>query len=300
MAHAVIPKKAKPASKGGLVLSQSYLTSIREQFQECPLRHSDGMHVMQGEHILQTKYVSWSLAHLANPIEVLHITDVQWGHILCRKDKVREYIDWVLADPYRYIVFGGDMIDAGNRLSVGSPWEQECEPQGEIYTFCEEFARVRHRILGYVGGNHERRGIPTFGDLGSLISHILEIPYSAGRQFLDFNFKGGSLKMDLWHGRGAARTAGAKMNMLHEFMKSGDAQVYLVGHLHDAITKHDWRIVRSPRTNKVKLMKVAGAMSSSFLDYFGSYTEVAGLPPSGLLMARTIIEPDGKFELTLR
>lgn len=277
-------------------LAQDRLEGFRKYFLPCPLRMSTGMHYLE-----QTKYVTWDCSKIKNEIEVLHFTDVQFGHVLCRKDKVIEYRDWVLKEPNRFVVFGGDMIDAGTKISVGSPWEQECEPGGQVWNFCDIIAPMRHRILGYVGGNHERRGVLTFGDLGSLIAHMLEIPYSAGRQWLDFNFKGGeNFRMDLWHGKGAAQTAGAKMQMLHKYMQSGDSQIYLVGHLHDALSKFDWRLIRQPGKNKVKLVKIGGAMSSSFLDYIGSYAEVMGLQPSGLLMARVIAEPSGKWELTLR
>lgn len=278
------------------LLAQDRLKNFRKQFEPTLLPMQSGMHFCE-----QTKYVRWNCSALKKPIEIVHITDVQYGHVLCNKSKVIEYRDWILSEPNRFMVFGGDMIDAGTKLSVGSPWEQEMEPQGQVYSFCEIFAPARHRILGYVGGNHCRRGVPTFGDLGSLIAHMLEIPYSAGRQFLDFNFgRSESFRMDLWHGKGAGQTAGSKMQMLHRFMQSGDSQIYLVGHLHDAMVKFDWRMIRQPGENRVKLVKIGGAMSSSFLEYFGSYAEVAGFTPSGLMMARTIVEPNGKWELTLR
>lgn len=277
-------------------LAQTRLAQLRGSFEPNVIPMTGGMHYAE-----QTKYIGWNCSKLKEPLELLHMTDLQFGHVLARLDKIVEYRDWVLAEPNRYMLWGGDMIDAGTRISISSPWEQICEPQGQIYKFCDLMAPARHRILGFVGGNHERRGIPTFGDLGSLIAHILEVPYSAGRQFIDFNFpKGKSFRVDLFHGRGAAQTAGAKMQMLHTFMQSGDAQIYLVGHLHDAMVKYNWRMVRDPLNHKVNLMKIAGAMSSSFLDYFGSYAEVAGLQANGLMMARVIVEPSGHWELTLR
>jgi len=41
-------------------------------------------------------------------------------------------------------------------------------------------------------------------------------------------------------------------------------------------------------------------MSSSFLEYWGTYAEVAGCAPSDTTMWRTILEPSGKWELTIR
>lgn len=251
---------------------------------------------------MQTKYVTWKFPTAKyDTIELLHITDVQFGHIECRVHRVKEYIQWVLKEPNRFVLFGGDLIDAGHIFSPGQPWEQICEPQGQVYQFCELFAPLRPRILGYVGGNHERRTIKTFGDAGLLIASILQIPYSNGKQFIDVHFgEHKPFKVSLWHGGGAARTAGARMMMLHRFMQEADSQAYLVGHLHDAMVKFDWRAMRKPGRNDIHMTKICGAMSSSFLSHWGTYAEVAGLSANDVLMARLILEPDGRWGISLK
>ena len=250
----------------------------------------------------EAKYVTWRFSPRGREsLEILHFTDVQFGHVECRVHRVKEYIQWILSEPNRYVLFGGDMIDAGHIFSPGQPWEQICEPQGQVYQFCELFAPLRPRILGYVGGNHERRTIKTFGDAGLLIASLLQIPYSSGKQFIDIHYgKHAPFKISLWHGGGAARTAGAKMQMLHRFMHEADSQVYLVGHLHDAMVKFDWRIVRKEGCNDIHMQKTCGVMSSSFLSHWGTYAEVAGLSPNDILMGRIVLEPSGKWEVTLR
>lgn len=251
---------------------------------------------------METKYVTWRFPDgMFDSIELLHITDVQFGHVECRVHRVQEYIQWVLKEPNRYVLFGGDMIDSATLLSVGSPWENIAEPQSQIFKFCELFAPLRPRILGYVSGNHERRTIKTFGDAGILIASLLQIPISRGKQFIDIHFgQHKPFKVSLWHGGGAARTAGAKMQMLHRFMQEADSQVYLVGHLHDAMVKFDWRSTRKPGRNDIHMTKIAGAMSSSFLSHWGTYAEVAGLSPSDVLMARIILEPDARWGISLK
>ena len=86
--------------------------------------------------------------------------------------------------------------------------------------------------------------------------------------------------------------------MLHRFMGQADSQLYLVGHLHDVVLLFDWRQQRVG--GRIKLQKVAGIMSSSFLAYWNSYAEVAALPPSDTMMARAILERNGHWEVTLR
>jgi hypothetical protein len=234
-------------------------------------------------------------------LEVLHITDVQFGHVCCSQTRVKEFNDWVLAEPNRFVVFGGDMIDAANIFSPGQPWENVFESQSQVFQFCQIYAPIAHRVLGYVGGNHERRGLKTFGDIGILLSKLLQIPYSSGQQFVDIHFgKWNPFKVDLWHGKGAAQTAGAKMNMLHAAMIASDANLVLVGHLHDAFSKFRWMRNRDANNLKVKFVKQGGAMSSSFLEYIGSYAEIMNMSMSDCMMACARIEPSGHWQLNLR
>lgn len=234
------------------------------------------------------------------PLELVHLTDVQDGNIASDIKRQLEFRDWVLSVPNRYMLWGGDMTDSGTKVSVGSPWEQLFEPQGQMWNFCERWAPAAHRVLAYVGGNHERRTVLTFGDLGQSIATILGIPYSNGQQLVDIHHgQHKPFKISLWHGRGAARSPGAKMNMLAEFMKDGDSQLYLVGHLHEFMTRYYSRKERAP-DGSIKMVKVGGAMSSSFLQYWGTYAEVANMQASPLMMARCILYPDGKWEMTER
>lgn len=272
------------------------LYDLQKSFQQNPLQLTTGMQFDD-----QYKYVTWKVDPAQyETIELMHITDVQFGHKFCNVPRMIEYRDWILSKPNRFMLWGGDMIDAGTKVSVGSPWEQIGEPQSQVYQFCKLWAPARHRVLGFVGGNHERRGILTFGDLGTTIASVLQIPYSAGIQLVDIDYgKHKNFRVSLWHGKGASTTAGAKMMMLDRFIQTGDSQLYLVGHLHDPMTRFIARPVRQP-DNKIKLIKVGGAMSSSFLDYFGTYAEVMNLPSSPLMMARAVLEPNGHWELTLR
>ena len=252
----------------------------------------------------EIKYLTWTFETSEfDQIEILHLTDTQFGQLKCNVKKLVEYRDWVLSVPNRFVVFGGDMIDAATVASPGEPWDNFCSPQRQVYKFCELLAPMRHRILGYVGGNHEARSMRFFGNLGILISSLLQIPYSSGQQFVNIVYgKHKPFKVFLWHGSGSARTAGARMQKLYYAMKelSGNAHATLLGHYHDAMIKAStWRD-HDYEKNRVVDKKIFGAISSSFLDYFGTYAEAAGLSPSSLIMARIILGPDGHWELTIR
>lgn len=250
----------------------------------------------------ESKYVrvDFDTDEYPDGIEILHLTDVQFGHKSCNVLKFIEYRDWVLQAPNRFVFFGGDMVDAATVVSIASPYENMMEPQGQVYRFVELAMPIRHRVLAYVGGNHERRGTKTFGDLGHLIATLLRVPYSSGKQFVDINYGAHApFKNSLWHGGSGSKTKGSKAQMLHRFMTQGDSQVYWVGHLHDVLMIGDVRERRGD-PGAIKLEKFAGVMSSSFLEHYGTYAEVAGLPAGDCQMWRLVLEPGGKWQLTLR
>lgn len=234
-------------------------------------------------------------------IEVFHLTDLQYGSVNFQRQRFLSYRRWILAHENRFVLLGGDLIDAATVLSVGSPYENTGEPVDQV----DEVANLlmplakAGRLLGYVGGNHERRTIKTYGDAGRVIAEKLSVPYSRGVQLIDIRFgKHQPFKISLWHGGGSARTKGAKAQMLHRFMHQADSQAYFVGHLHDVVVLFDWRQLR--QEGRIRLQKIAGIMSSSFLDYWNSYAEVAALSPSDTMMGRLILDRSGKWELTLR
>lgn len=249
----------------------------------------------------QARRLCWDFSDVnIETLELLQVTDVQYGHKACDTETVDKYLAWVLAQDNRYILFGGDMVDAGHVQSKGSPFEQIGDPQAELWKFCKLFAPVRHRVLGYVGGNHERRSIPTFGDIGKSIATVLELPYSPGKQHIDVIFGGHKpFKISMWHGGGGGATKGTLANGLVKFMNQADSQLYLLGHLHQAMVVQESREIRVK--NKMGLQKIVGARGSSFLKHYGTYAEVIlGANPQTIQMPRAVLERNGHWELTLR
>lgn len=239
-------------------------------------------------------------------LELIHLTDLQYGHKAFKAARFDEYAKWILSEPNRFVLLGGDLIDAATKDSVGDPHENTSDARTQADGVVKLLTPLQPRILGYVGGNHERRtGRDGSGfESGHQIAWKLKIPYSRGKQFIDIFFgEHAPFKVSLWHGKGASSTKGSKVNMLHRFMMQADSQLYLVGHLHDAFTIFDWRETRGVDDKgepTIDLVKIAGAMSSSFLDHYGTYAEVAGCAPSDTMMARVILDRSGGWEVTLR
>lgn len=248
----------------------------------------------------ETKYIEWDFndAKFKN-LELIQITDMQWGHIACKRDRVREYRDWILRAPNRYMIWTGDNVDAATMQSKGTTWENTGSPQQQLFEFVQEWAPAAHRILGYVGGNHERRVLTTFGDLGITIAALLRVPYSRGQQLIDIKFgKHESFQISQWHGMGGAATIGTVAQKLYRFAAEGDSQLYFMGHHHKPLIFPFWKQRRGKQG--IRQVKTFACCGSSFLDTWGSYAEVAGYGPTDVLMPRAVIGKDGSFELTLK
>lgn len=256
----------------------------------------------------ETKWIEWDFSDAKfNTLEIIQITDVQYGHICCKTERVKEYRDWVLSKPNRYMVWSGDNIDSAHMQSKGTTWENTGSPQQQLFEFCKLWAPARHRILGYVGGNHERRCLTTFGDLGITIAALLRIPYSRGKQLIDITFgehrhhgrKGlHPFRISQWHGAGGARTKGTVAQVLSRFASDGDSQLYLMGHLHQAMVIPMFKERRGERG--IRAVKCIAAMGSSFLDLWGSYGEVSGYGPGDVIMPLTVLDKDGSWEVRLK
>lgn len=237
-------------------------------------------------------------------LELVHFTDLQVGSRNFMRARLEEYSDWTLSKDFRYVFLGGDLIDSATRISIGSPYENTKEPIYQVDEAVELLTPLAKagRLVAYVGGNHERRTIPTFGDSGVLIAQRLQVPYSRGVQLIDVTFgefgKGNPFQVALWHGGGRARTKGAIANVIYGFMQRHSAHVCFIGHLHQAMVIPDYQMVR--KGGKIKLQKRFGVMSSSFQSYWNSYAEVAALNPFDVMMGRAIVERSGHFEVTIR
>lgn len=280
--------------------TQNFLRGLVDSFPDDVLQLQTGMNYAE-----QSKYLSYEIPAtkpaFKKSIELLQMTDVQFGHKECKVNRVIEYRDWVLSQDNRYVLFVGDMVDAWALWSPGMGWDQMFNPMSQVMRFVEIFGPMRHRILGYVGGNHERRAIPGFGDLGVLIAALLRIPYSNGRQLIDLYYGAWEpFKITLWHGAGGARTKGTVAQILDRFMQLGDSDLYLMGHVHKAMIIPDFKEVRVGKARRLKIKKSFGAVGTSFLETWGTYGEVAGYNSSDVLMARAVVEASGHWELTLR
>ncbi len=250
----------------------------------------------------QSKFVSVELPkNKWDRVELLHFTDLQYGNSQCNEKKIIEYRNWVLAEPNRLALFGGDMCDYNTMLSVGKgAMEQRFDPDEQVLSLAEILAPISHRVIGYVGGNHENRGQKIGHDFGAHLASLLRIPYSAGIQHIDLYFgKWKPFKIYLWHGRGGARTMGAKAQIMGTVVSHDRANLYISGHTHSALVIPGSHIERDHKAKQVRMEKYYCVSSTSFMNYYGTYAESAYYAPNFLLMGAAIVYPNRTFRISI-
>jgi len=276
---------------------QKRLALIQSQFKKPVLKTSTGMHI-EG----QTKFVVHQMPTFKRhtELEIIALSDVQYGHKNCRVDKLIEYRDWILEKPYRFCLFVGDMIDAWRVNSPGFGYDNLWKPESQVYKFCELMAPIQHRILGSVGGNHERRGLAGGVDLGTEIAEKLNLPYSAGGQMISLSYSDHQpFKIYLWHGTGASRTAGARVNMTLRALPNDEAQAYVSGHIHHAHVYPGWHARRNYKRMEMEYERYYVISAGHFLRFWGSYAEVAGMTHSGLIMPVLLLGTNGRYRVEI-
>lgn len=228
--------------------------------------------------------------------------DEQLGHVTCDEGRVQKDIEWAEKNPQCLVMLLGDAIDAATKESPGSIRENKVAPIKQANKYIDLHRPIRDRIIGYVGGNHERRIDKALSEGGAGVRMIAEglstpdhrIPFSSGVLLLDLYWKGHLWTFTLFHGAGASITPGSKTQRLQRNILLSDSLITLSGHLHDEM-KTSRRFIKRTSDGHVKIAKQTALQCGTYLKYLGSYGEVGGMPPTGPDMIVIELMADGRY-----
>lgn len=227
--------------------------------------------------------------------------DEQLGHVCCDEERVLKDIEWVRKRPYTLVVLLGDAIDSATKESPGSQYENKWPPYEQLCKYAEIHQPIKDRIVGLVTGNHERRIDKVLGGGASasllaekLSSPAHRIPYSSGILLLDVLWRSHLWTFTLFHGAGAAQTAGAKVQRQQRNMLLTDSLITLSGHLHDE-SKTSRRFTKRTPDGGYRTTKQTSLQCGTYLKWVGSYGEIGGMPPTGPDMVLISFHPDGNY-----
>lgn len=206
---------------------------------------------------------------------VLHpLSDVHIGASGHNKKALEQKVKMITdAPPNHRVLLLGDLADMA---IIGSKGQKHggISPQKELDMLVEVFKPIAERIDLIIPGNHEARMSKACGvSYTQMLAALLGVPdaYRPGATVIRYNMgenrsstkmkKYGtySVKIFAHHGYGGSRKAGGKINKLLDLKEMySDSDVYLMGHVHDLISRVGTHTYGWPMKTKRQYFVVTG------------------------------------------
>ena len=90
-------------------------------------------------------------------VKVWAVADVHIGAKECDMDGFKAFLRKMQDEPDSYLVIVGDVLNNGIKDSMTNVYEETMPPHTQVDVATELLKPIADKILGCVGGNHERR-----------------------------------------------------------------------------------------------------------------------------------------------
>jgi predicted phosphodiesterase len=212
---------------------------------------------------------------------LLPLGDMHWGHPNCDQESVKGYLKWARKHN-AWILLMGDLIENSTRDSVGAGvYEQILQPDQQKIEIINLLQPYTDLIVGSLTGNHEERTYKASGmDPAKEIAGILGVPYMRYGGFIRAVVNGKGFTVYASHGASGAGTSTGKLNAVKKLAQIADADLYLMGHVHDLLTETVVRKTIDTRTKAIISRRQHFVVTGNFLTYEDSYSEMKCYIPS--------------------
>jgi len=265
---------------------------------------------------------------------IYNFSDTHFGSRACAVDKLKDDIRKVHDDPNAFWVGGGDYAE---HISFSDRrFDPECvaveisiSDMGKLGKILNQHVRdlfkpIAHKCLGLCLGNHEAKyelekeqkdrhgwlcqelGVANLGysalfDVVFVRSASVKCPKLITKKFPKDKDSRAEFRFFIHHGAGSAVTPGGKLNRLIQFMHAFQADVYMIGHVHDQKAQRLTSIGADSHCDKLVSRDKIGIISGSYLKTYAqgvtAYGEVKAYAPVPLGAAYVKINP-GTREIT--
>lgn len=222
-------------------------------------------------------------------VEIYPLSDLHIGDPKVDKRLFKEFINHILAEPNRFIIYNGDNMNNAIKSSVSNVYNEEMTPREQKKWLKEELKPVADRFLVFVAGNHEERTAKETDQ--NIVEDIAEYLgkadiYRDDEAYIKLVFgkrahSGSQMCYTIYviHGNGGGKRPGSALNNIELLALGTDADIYVMGHVHKKMAyKH---AVRRPdlRNNNIMEHERLFVVSSHWSD-FGGYAARKMYTPS--------------------
>jgi len=245
----------------------------------------------------------WYIKYSGSETEfrIWNIADIHYGNKASAIEQAKRDIKEIEEDPYSFWVGGGDYAEyigfSDKRFDPDSVHEKiTVKDMGQLGRVLIKEVRdllfpIKHKCLGLLLGNHEKRYAleKDQADLHGWLCTELEVrnfEYSAFFDIVFCLYKSGAkpqllnevpdktkssyqhsdaYRFFVHHGAGFATTPAGKLNRLINAMDWFDANIYMVGHVHDQTGKRIVQLGADRSCRKLTETQRVGVISGSYL-----------------------------------
>lgn len=216
-------------------------------------------------------------------IYILGISDIHLGAKYCNEESFIKFIEFIKR-PNVYTLFMGDLAESATRQSIGLGMYDEKYQLGTQKKVLKNLFKPlakEGKILGAVTGNHEMR-VQYFNNDNPMedLCDDIGVPYLGYQGYIKLVVNDIVYHIMIYHGKSGSSTKGGKVNAAAKPNQIANVDLYMTGHVHDQIGFPDLIYEIDDETNTLVAKKRHYVICGSFLDYFGGYAEMKGLPPS--------------------
>ena len=267
---------------------------------------------------------------------IWNLSDLHIQSRACAEGRLQADIETIRKDPFSFWFGGGDYADfigySDKRFDpdVVAPWISVKDlgrlGQAGMHRVRDIFAPIKHKCMGLLIGNHEKRyELKTENDgLHGWLCEELGVRNLEYCAFFDIvfvrdpavtepslhlssphkrGFSSQTFRVFAHHGAGYAQTPGGKLNRLVQFMMGFDADVYFCGHVHDKLARPEPAIGADVGCKnlieRVRLGVISGSYLRTYAQHVTTYGEMAGYRPTNLGAASVEICPETR-EMTAK
>ena len=239
----------------------------------------------------------------SSEVELIPIGDIHLGTINCDLDELRRTIKYVESNPSAYWLGMGDFCECirhqdHRRFDPRTIPPRHLARLGDIAASeREELEEILFPILndkkcwGLHGGNHEEDLYKYYGEdiIGQLCRAygLRDLGYQALTRVRFSRSSSGNIKtyvIHSQHGHGGGRKVGAKLNLLRDLPANINADVHIMGHVHDRIIDDAVQLELSSDSLRLeareKVFGITGTFYRTYQEGITNYAEKRNYPPT--------------------
>ena len=232
----------------------------------------------------ETKPIIFNCPKEHEAVEIYPVHDLHYGNECFNLSKWNRLHDLILAEPNRYVVWVGDLLENAIPNSRSSVFDQQYTPQEQKEYITALFKEFKHRTVAILDGNHELNRSTRVAGLYPLYdcACIAGIPerYRTAYSVLDIGVGNSAHhaqgKQMRYIGFATHRAKSLKSFASVDALEGFD--FFLTGHDHEATDHPRGKLVYNSQKRTVSFKSVDVLNCGSFLSY-GGYGAQAGYRP---------------------